>query len=116
MIRVELYARAGSVACDEARALLERLRRELPFELAEVDVASDPALERAVGGQVPVVVVDGRRLPRGVSEQGARRAIERAVRSVEGSEAEQRPALSPRATRRVKVAFLALAVLSAGAV
>ena len=116
MIRVELYARAGSAHCDEARAALGRLRRELPFELAEVDVASDPALERALGGRVPVVVVDGRRLRRAFSEREARRAIERAVRSVEGSEADSRPALSPPAMRRVKVAFLVLAVLSAAAV
>ncbi|HEU4382768.1 MAG TPA: redoxin domain-containing protein [Anaeromyxobacteraceae bacterium] len=116
MIRVELYARAGSASCDEARAALLRLRGELPFELAEVDVAADPALERALGGRVPLVVVDGRRLGRAFSERDARRAIERAARSVEGSEADARPAVSPRSMRRVKVAFLVLAVLSAGAV
>jgi thiol-disulfide isomerase/thioredoxin len=116
MIRVELYARAGSAACDEARAVLSQLRRELPFDLAEVDVASDPTLERALGGRVPLVMVDGRRLGPGPSEGDLRRAIDRAVRSVEGSEAAARPAIPPRAMRGVKVAVLALAVLSAGAV
>ncbi|HYQ80713.1 MAG TPA: TlpA family protein disulfide reductase [Anaeromyxobacteraceae bacterium] len=116
MIRVELYARAGSAACDEARATLARLRQALPFDLAEVDVAADAALERELGDGVPRLVVDGRRLRPGAPEAEVRRAIERAVRSVEGSEAAERPALSPRAQRRLKVAVLALALLSVAAV
>ncbi len=116
MIRVELYARPGSAPCEEARAALTGLRRELPFELVEVDVASDPALERAWGARVPVVLVDGRRLRRAFSEPEARRAIERAVRSVEGSEAEDRAALSGPVRRAVKVAVLALGALAVLAV
>ena len=117
MMRVELYARSGSVPCDEARAVLTRLRQELPFELVEVDVGRDPSLERARGDEVPVVFVDGRRaLRRSFGEREARRAIERALALVEGSEAAGRPALPPRAMRRVKVAFLLVAALSLAAV
>ncbi len=117
MIRVELYARSGSVSCDEGRAVLTRLRKDLPFDLVEVDVALDPSPERAWRDQVPVVFVDGRRALRpGFGERDARRAIESALAQVEGSQAAGRPAIPPRAMRRVKVAFLAMAALSLAAV
>jgi thiol-disulfide isomerase/thioredoxin len=117
MMRVELYARSGSPPCDEARALLERLRQELPFDLVEVDVGLDPTLERAYRDRVPVVFVDGRRALRGrFTDRDARRKIERALALVEGSELAERPAVLPRAMRRVKVAFLLLAALAVAAV
>jgi len=113
MIRVELYARSGSVPCDQARAVLARLRTELPFELVEVDVGLDPSLERKYRHRVPLAFVDGRRaLRRGFGERDARRAIERALALVEGSEAAGRAAVP----RRVKVAFLLVASLSLAAV
>lgn len=59
MIRVELYARAGCHLCQEAKKVLERVRREIPFELSEVDVDSDPALREQYGEQVPVLFVQG---------------------------------------------------------
>ena len=116
MMRVELYARPGSPPCDEARAALERLRRELPFELVEVDVSLDPSLERSYRDRVPVVYVDGRPVRGRFSERSARHALEGALALVEGSEAGGSPALPPRAMRRVKVGFLVAAVLSVGAV
>lgn len=59
MIRVELYARAECHLCQEAKKVLERVRREIPFELNEVDVDSDPALREQYGEQVPVLFVQG---------------------------------------------------------
>lgn len=59
MIRVELYARAECHLCREAKKVLERVRREIPFELNEVDVDSDPALREQYGEQVPVLFVQG---------------------------------------------------------
>ncbi len=117
MMRVELYARSGSPPCDEARALLERLRRELPFELVEVDVGLDPTLERAYRDRVPVVFVAGRLALRGsFTERDARLKIERALALVEGSELAEGPAAAPPVMRRVKVAFFLLAALAVAAV
>ncbi len=116
MMRVELYARPGSPPCDEARAALGRLRRDLPFELVDVDVSLDPPLERAYRDRVPVVYVDGRPLRGRFDERSARRALERALALVEGSEAAGNPAVPPRAMRRVKAGFLAVAVLAVAAV
>jgi glutaredoxin len=59
MTAVVLYARAGCCLCDDARAILERVRRERPFTLEERDIDSDDALLRAYLERIPVVTIDG---------------------------------------------------------
>jgi glutaredoxin len=59
MTLVTLYGKPGCHLCDEARAVIADVRRTSPFELHEVDVSIDPALERAYGRRVPVVDIDG---------------------------------------------------------
>lgn len=59
--RVTLYTRVDCHLCDDAKAVLEEVRRERPFELTIVDVDTDPALVEAYGLEVPVIVVDGRK-------------------------------------------------------
>lgn len=56
---VLMYGRPGCHLCDEAREAILALREELSFDYREVDVESDPRLERAHGLRVPVVEVDG---------------------------------------------------------
>jgi hypothetical protein len=41
---------------------VRKLQNELGFELREVDITGDPALERAYREWLPVVEIDGRRL------------------------------------------------------
>lgn len=63
-----LYGRAGCGLCDEARSLLRALLDERRANglssptLREVDIESDPALERALFASIPVVELGGRRL------------------------------------------------------
>ena len=54
-----LYAREGCCLCDDARVILERVRRERPFALEERDIDSDDALLRAYLERIPVVTIDG---------------------------------------------------------
>ena len=61
MTEVQFYTREGCHLCDEALAVVERVRAELPFALEIVDVDSDPELARRYGWDVPVVVVGGRK-------------------------------------------------------
>jgi glutaredoxin len=56
---VTLYGKAGCHLCDDARAVVERVRAEHPFELREVDITLDPELHRAYGERIPVLEVDG---------------------------------------------------------
>ena len=60
--RVTLYGKAGCCLCDEAKEALHQVRSERPFELEEVDVSLDPALNREYGERIPVVVLDGEEL------------------------------------------------------
>jgi glutaredoxin len=60
-MRLTLYGRAECHLCHEMRAVVDRARREVAFELEEVDVEGDPALEAAYGAEVPVLLVNGRK-------------------------------------------------------
>jgi glutaredoxin len=55
-----LYTRPGCCLCDEARHVLERVRRRHPFALSERDIEQDDALLRRYLERIPVVEIDGR--------------------------------------------------------
>ena len=60
MTVVTLYGKPGCCLCDDARAVVDTVRRERGFELREVDVSLDPGLHRDYGERIPVLEVDGR--------------------------------------------------------
>lgn len=62
MREVVLYGRPGCHLCDDARAIVERLRGELPFTLVERDIEQDDALHAAYLERIPVLVLDGEEL------------------------------------------------------
>jgi thiol-disulfide isomerase/thioredoxin len=117
-MQVEFYMRKGSPACAEARAVLEGVRREIPFELIEVDIEQDPKLLRQFENDVPVVYVDGRKaFRRGVDQAVLTRKLERGRAFAMGT-------LDPRAnltrgrpvTRQTKVIFMTVAIAAISAV
>jgi uncharacterized membrane protein len=57
MLTITLYHRKNDPASDAARSDLHSLKEKFPHELLEVDVASDPVLQKAYEGQVPVIEV-----------------------------------------------------------
>jgi glutaredoxin len=59
---VTLYGRPGCHLCDDARAVLERLRAQRPFELREVDIESDDELHARYLERIPVVALDDEEL------------------------------------------------------
>ena len=59
--RVVLYYAAGCHLCERARDVVAELQGELGFELEEVDIGGDPALEAEYREWLPVVEIDGRR-------------------------------------------------------
>jgi glutaredoxin len=59
MRSVVLYSRPGCCLCDEAREVLERVRRRRAFLFEERDIDRDEALLRAYLERIPVVTVDG---------------------------------------------------------
>jgi glutaredoxin len=59
---VTLYGKPGCHLCEEARAAVERVRAERPFELEEVDITLDPVLHRRYGERIPVLALEGEEL------------------------------------------------------
>ena len=62
MRTVTLYTRAGCHLCDEARTVLERLQRCLPFALEERDITADDDLHSRYLERIPVIALDGEEL------------------------------------------------------
>jgi glutaredoxin len=59
--RVVLYHAAGCHLCERARAVIESVRTEVPFDLEEADIGGDPDLEAKYREWLPVVEIDGER-------------------------------------------------------
>ena len=57
-----LYTAAGCHLCEEAKQALARLRTAVQFTLDIVDIAGDPELERLYRSELPVLVLDGRKI------------------------------------------------------
>ncbi len=59
-MRITLYTRAGCHLCDDAKAVLARVRERTGEGFTEVDIAGDPELTAEYGDRIPVVLLDGR--------------------------------------------------------
>jgi glutaredoxin len=77
---VVVYHAPGCHLCERALAQVRALRAELGFELREVDISGDPALEAAHREWLPVVEIDGRRrFTYHVQVESFRRAVAQAA-------------------------------------
>jgi glutaredoxin len=56
---VVLYSKADCHLCDDARAVLQRVRADVPFDLVERDIERDDELHRRYLERIPVVEVAG---------------------------------------------------------
>jgi len=61
-VRLILYTKPDCELCQEAKAVLLPLSRELTFELVEIDITTDAALYDAFHEEIPVGFLDGRKL------------------------------------------------------
>ena len=63
MIALTLYSRPGCHLCDEMKAVVVRVVRELetPVTIDEVDISTDADLEARYGLEIPVLLIDGRK-------------------------------------------------------
>jgi glutaredoxin len=60
--RLTLYTRVGCHLCDVMKAELDRLAARYDFSLELVDIDRDPALQREYNWDVPVLLVDGKKV------------------------------------------------------
>ena len=59
MAQVTVYSKPGCHLCEEAVRLLQRVQKQHPFTLEEVNIQDDPALLAEYGEQIPVVTLNG---------------------------------------------------------
>ena len=62
MRTVTLYEREGCHLCEDAVAVLERVRADVPFALERIDIEADDALHARYLERIPVVALDGEEL------------------------------------------------------
>ena len=60
MTKLTLYGKPGCHLCEEAHAVVLDVQARQPFELEEVDITRDPALEALYRERIPVVKIDGK--------------------------------------------------------
>lgn len=77
-LAVTLLSREGCHLCHDARDLLHRLSRDLPLVVSEVDVGTDPELEKRFGRELPVILAGGTKVSKLVPDASAiRRRLSR---------------------------------------
>ena len=62
MIRLTLYSRPGCHLCDEMKAVVGRIAASIPLSLEEVDISGHAELERLYGLEIPVLMIDGKKV------------------------------------------------------
>jgi glutaredoxin len=64
MIALTLYSRPGCHLCDEMKAVIARVVGEqaVDITLEEVDISTDAELESRHGTEIPVLLVNGRKV------------------------------------------------------
>ena len=58
-VTVTLFGRPGCHLCDEALAVIERVRARAPFAFAQRDIEADAELFKRYLERIPVVAIDG---------------------------------------------------------
>jgi glutaredoxin len=58
-IQIDIYSRPGCHLCDEAKDIIDRVRKRHAFAIRVINIEEDPALESAYGTEIPVVFING---------------------------------------------------------
>jgi len=63
VIVLTLYSRPGCHLCDEMKAVIRRVigAAAVPATIEEIDISTDPDLEKRYGLEIPVLLIDGRK-------------------------------------------------------
>jgi glutaredoxin len=64
MITLTLYSRPGCHLCDEMKAIVQRVTQSAPHPITieEIDISTDSDLEARFGLEIPVLLIDGRKI------------------------------------------------------
>ena len=117
--QVVVYVKPEHKPSTSAVATLERIRKQIPFDLEQIDITGDPKLTKKHGSDVPVVLIDGERAFKGrVPEAAFKKRVKKANGAERPSPAESTPRAEAPSAKRVpwgaKAAVLATVVLGVG--
>ncbi len=74
-----LYSRAGCHLCDEMKAVIDAVSARVPLTMEVVDISTSTELESQYGLEIPVLLVNGRKVAKyRITELALMRAIEAA--------------------------------------
>jgi Glutaredoxin-like domain (DUF836) len=62
LIRLTLYSRPGCHLCDDMKGVVHRVSASVPLAFEEIDISGNAELERLYGVEIPVLLVDGKRV------------------------------------------------------
>jgi thiol-disulfide isomerase/thioredoxin len=62
MVQLTLYSRPGCHLCDEMKATVSRVSETVQLAVEEIDISTNPDLERRYGEDIPVLLVEGRKV------------------------------------------------------
>ena len=78
MLALTIYSRPGCHLCDDMKALVRRIvdRSAEPIAIDEIDISTDPELEARYGLEIPVLLLNGRKIAKySVTEAALTRAL-----------------------------------------
>jgi glutaredoxin len=55
---VVFYTKAGCHLCEEVRDILDDIAAQVDYELAEIDIRSDPNIFEQYRYRIPVIIID----------------------------------------------------------
>ena len=79
MRTLTIYSRPGCHLCDEMKAVVQRVARLEgdAVRIDEIDISTDPDLEARYGLEIPVLMLDGRKIAKyRVTEDALTRALQ----------------------------------------
>jgi glutaredoxin len=62
LTRLTIFSRPGCHLCDEMKEVVHRLSASVPLSIEEVDISGDADLERLYGVEIPVLMIDGKKV------------------------------------------------------
>jgi glutaredoxin len=73
VIVLTLYSRPGCHLCDEMKAAVQRVTAavQAPATIEEIDISTDPDLEARYGTEIPVLMLQGRKIAKYRIEEAA---------------------------------------------
>ena len=80
MIALTIYSRPDCHLCEEMKAVVERVARDRApaVTVEEIDISRDPVLEQRYRLEIPVLMVDGRKVAKyRIGEDELRRLLNR---------------------------------------